>query len=442
MNNIMDSKSFPIILVFSFFILFFSIPYSNAQDADKIAEGIEKGAKITKGVIKALGEIFGDDDKEEKKKSGTGGEEEGDFESQGLNTEPPGQHNPYPMGQTSSGGEYNQTPHYQPYGQNQTGFTSGGYNQSGPYQPGYRAAPGGQYTVPNQTVGPGQYPSTGGGYYPNQVNQGNTQYGPGQGGYTGGGYNQTAPYQQSYGTAPGGQYTAPNQPYGQNQSGFTGGYNQTAPYQPGSGVNSGGQYTAPNQPGGITNPNQTHQSNTGTGTTSSSQSAYVPIKPVSVQKQAEALRNEGYVLYQNTQYQMAIDVLNRAIQLNPMDSYAYFYRGVSYMGLKLIDMAIRDLQMSIDLNPGYSHSYSNLGAAFLEVKDLDNAIRTCSTAIQLNPNHTLGYYNRGVAYMLSKQYQLAFADFSQVLRLNPNHQDAKVNIEYVQKKLAKGNPTD
>lgn len=148
-------------------------------------------------------------------------------------------------------------------------------------------------------------------------------------------------------------------------------------------------------------------------------------------------RNEAYALIQSQEYEKAIDILNKSIELSPKSPLSHYYRGYAYLREGDYDRAILDLEKAISLDPDLSAAYASLAIAQLELNDYEDAIRTATKALILDPKDASSYYNRGVSYYYLKQYERARRDFDEALKLDPSNEDARTNRDLLLKKIGK-----
>jgi tetratricopeptide (TPR) repeat protein len=147
--------------------------------------------------------------------------------------------------------------------------------------------------------------------------------------------------------------------------------------------------------------------------------------------------NEGYDLIQRQEYEKAIDILDKSIELSPKSALSYYYRGYAYLKKGDYNRAILDFEKSISLDPNLSDAYAGLALARVELKDYKGAVGAATKAITLNAKDASSYYNRGVAYYNLKGYEKAYEDFDAAARLDPTNQDARTNRNLLLKKLGK-----
>ncbi len=142
---------------------------------------------------------------------------------------------------------------------------------------------------------------------------------------------------------------------------------------------------------------------------------------------AEAFFNRGDNLYDEKQYDQAIDAFTQAILLKPDYPDAYNERGMAYDEKGEYDLAIQDYTQSVKLNPKYAAAYYNRGISYANKGDYDQAVLDYTRALKLKPDDADVYSNRGSAYQNNKQYEQALQDYDHALQLDPNAEIARKN---------------
>lgn len=143
------------------------------------------------------------------------------------------------------------------------------------------------------------------------------------------------------------------------------------------------------------------------------------------------LNNRGNAYYYKGQYDRAIEDYNKAIELNPNYTYAYYNRGLAYYQKVQYDLAIENYNKAIYLDPNDAHAYNNRGNVYYHKLQYDRAIEDYNEAIKLDPNYTYAYNNRGNVYYTKGQYDRAIEDCSKVVQFGPNDAFAYYNIACV-----------
>jgi tetratricopeptide (TPR) repeat protein len=120
--------------------------------------------------------------------------------------------------------------------------------------------------------------------------------------------------------------------------------------------------------------------------------------------QAKSLSDAG-------QYQQAIVVYSRSINLDPYNADAYLGRGLAYENLGEYDKALSDYSQVITLKPKDPQAYFVRGLLYDLMGKTDQAIQDYSTAISLKPNNADFYYYRGMDWEKLGNTDSARADY-------------------------------
>ncbi|RCV64144.1 Tetratricopeptide (TPR) repeat containing protein [Methanophagales archaeon] len=150
--------------------------------------------------------------------------------------------------------------------------------------------------------------------------------------------------------------------------------------------------------------------------------------------------NQGKAEYNRGNYDAAIYLFNKAIDLNPDYEYLYNDRGMCYMALGELDTAISEFSKAIELKSDCVEAYYNRGLAHFKQGGWGNegpfdlAIADYGKVTELKPDYADAYYNRGLAYNqlyhyaskpfsaeINETYHKAIADFDKVLELDPTY---------------------
>lgn len=155
-------------------------------------------------------------------------------------------------------------------------------------------------------------------------------------------------------------------------------------------------------------------------------------------------------------YKYAIEFASKAIDINPNNDEAYFYRGLAFTSDMNFLSAIPDYSKAIKLNPKSSY-FLIRGEAFFKINkkldslsdfnkvieigskdthlstahnfigmiksdfgDNDNAITSYSKAIELNPKYFEAYNNRAKSKSITSDYYGAIEDLKMMVEINDN----------------------
>ncbi len=112
-------------------------------------------------------------------------------------------------------------------------------------------------------------------------------------------------------------------------------------------------------------------------------------------RQAQKHVRAGHDHYKENRIEKAIDELTQAIEIEPQNFEAYFWRARAFMRKGQFENAIRDFKKVLDLNPGYSPAYDNLGWLFMRRNEYDQSLSYLNRSIELKPENGWAHYMRG-----------------------------------------------
>jgi tetratricopeptide (TPR) repeat protein len=111
-------------------------------------------------------------------------------------------------------------------------------------------------------------------------------------------------------------------------------------------------------------------------------------------RRAQKHVREGYDHYKENRLGKAQEELGKAIEINPQNPEAYFWRARTFIKTENYDEAIMDLKTVIELNPRYSPAYDNLGWLFMRRNKDDESLAYLNRSIELKPNNGWAHYMR------------------------------------------------
>jgi tetratricopeptide (TPR) repeat protein len=143
-------------------------------------------------------------------------------------------------------------------------------------------------------------------------------------------------------------------------------------------------------------------------------------------KQAEGLVRVAIQHRENDRHAEAIQVLNRAIALDPRIPEALYLRGLSHAFLEHQRESIVDLTAAVRQKPGWGAAWTALGVSQEASGETALAIKSFSEAIKLNAREVDARFDRAGAYEKLGEREKALDDLNSLLRLKPDHDDALV----------------
>ena len=149
----------------------------------------------------------------------------------------------------------------------------------------------------------------------------------------------------------------------------------------------------------------------------------------------DTIQSLAMIAGQAREFNRAVELLNRAIQLDPGNAATYCNRGLALQELGQLEPALLSYDRAIALKPGYAVAYFNRGNALRQVGRWDAALADYDQAIAANPGFAPAYYNRGILLQEARQWSAAEASYAQAIALIPDHGDAHYNRGVVLQRL-------
>ena len=151
------------------------------------------------------------------------------------------------------------------------------------------------------------------------------------------------------------------------------------------------------------------------------------------------LRLLNLICFKKKDFSSALDFINKAIKINPNFAEAYNEQGNVLNELKELQLAIKSYDQAIKLNPKYADAYYNKGLVLYELKRIESAIENYDQAIKINPNHVYSHNNKGYALQKLKKIEASIESFYNVLKIDPNFDFLLGELVHAKNKLCDWN---
>jgi tetratricopeptide (TPR) repeat protein len=145
----------------------------------------------------------------------------------------------------------------------------------------------------------------------------------------------------------------------------------------------------------------------------------------------DALHLLGVIAAASADPSKALDLIDRAIQLNPGNPMAHNNRGAALLDLGLWEAALLSFDRAIGLKEDYAQAHYNRGNALKELKRWEAALAGFDTAIALRPNDAQAHYNRAIVLCAQRQWEAALTGFDRAIALEPDFAEAHSNRGFV-----------
>jgi tetratricopeptide (TPR) repeat protein len=134
---------------------------------------------------------------------------------------------------------------------------------------------------------------------------------------------------------------------------------------------------------------------------------------------------------------LATGFLNKAYQIDPYLSEAYFLEGLIYRSDfyetgrdESWDRAISSFQTAVEQNPNYYSAYIEMGVMHDE-QDHDIALEYYNTAIAIRPNSTEAWYNKGMFFQNKGKYEEAKTCYRTISSIDSLYTESYYNQGYI-----------
>jgi tetratricopeptide (TPR) repeat protein len=142
------------------------------------------------------------------------------------------------------------------------------------------------------------------------------------------------------------------------------------------------------------------------------------------QTTAKDYTQRGRELLEKSEYVEALVNLNKAIEIDPNFSAAYYLRGNIKDNFEDRHGAMKDYNLAIEKNSKFAEALYARGNVKMKLQDYYGAIDDYSAVITINENNVDAYFARGKAKQFLQAYQDAINDCSKIIQLKPKNADA------------------
>lgn len=145
--------------------------------------------------------------------------------------------------------------------------------------------------------------------------------------------------------------------------------------------------------------------------------------------EARLINNGGVMAYHNGQYEKALGLFTKAIDIDPAMTEAYNNLGLTYTEINEEEKATEAFRKAISLSPELAASYNNLGYVFYRLGSYKEAIEMYNKAIGRSNDSSSAYTNLGNAYYKLEKIEDAIDAWKKALSLDPANEKARRNLK-------------
>jgi len=132
--------------------------------------------------------------------------------------------------------------------------------------------------------------------------------------------------------------------------------------------------------------------------------------------------------HKNNNLEVAKNLYNKVLKINPKFINAYNNLGVIFKELKDYPKAIDSLKKAIEIEPNYVEAYNNLGVVFQEIEEYQKAIHCFEKVITINPNLPDIQNILGIMFQNFAEYKKAIICYEKAIKIKPNFLSAHYNL--------------
>lgn len=148
------------------------------------------------------------------------------------------------------------------------------------------------------------------------------------------------------------------------------------------------------------------------------------------------LKTNAWALYNTAQGKRALELLE-AIPVEYRSEEIYTIMANIYEDNGDTNKAVDLLNRALAINPKYYKIYYNFGNIYIKRKSWELAIENFKLSIRYEPKFPYSYYNLGYCYLMTHNYALAKKNFIKAISLKNDDKDFYQNLAYAYKMLGK-----
>lgn len=132
--------------------------------------------------------------------------------------------------------------------------------------------------------------------------------------------------------------------------------------------------------------------------------------------------NLGIAYYQKgkSAYIDALNSLNRASDLGACDDRTFYYSGIMYEEIGLLDLSTSQYQKFLRLHPDNIYIRIHLANSFKKAKEFDSALNEYLLAQTHSPRDPVIHFNIGWLYIEKEMYDEALKSFTKAFEISPD----------------------
>ncbi len=143
---------------------------------------------------------------------------------------------------------------------------------------------------------------------------------------------------------------------------------------------------------------------------------------------ADELYEAAIAAYRSQNFEVAIQLLKRVVELEPKHKNAWNDLGQAYLAMNRLDDAIAALQKQIEAEPFHAYAYNNLGLVYWRQQKYEEASKAFQKQLEVNPLDDFAHGNLGSMYCEQGKYAEAVPELETAISLKPDNPSLRVSL--------------
>jgi lipoprotein NlpI len=133
--------------------------------------------------------------------------------------------------------------------------------------------------------------------------------------------------------------------------------------------------------------------------------SYMLVNPEAKDQSVQDLLKKAADSLGKGNYQDALELAQKAIELDPKNSHAYFLRGAGHEGLQHHQEAIRDFTKALELDPKAANAYDHRGSEQFKLGYIQESIQDFDKFLEWRSEAKPGHWKRGVSLYYAGRFE-------------------------------------
>jgi len=143
---------------------------------------------------------------------------------------------------------------------------------------------------------------------------------------------------------------------------------------------------------------------------------------------ADELDESARAAMQNGNFPFAVQMLKRAVEVEPKHRSAWNNLGLAYLAMRQNDEAIAAFRKAVEVNPYDEFAFNNMGRAYWQQRKYEDAASAFRKQLEINPLDKFAHTNLGAMYAEWHKYDEAAPELEKAASLTPNDPTLQVSL--------------